>query len=485
MKRTATVAILAGAMLALPGAAMAKKQVPPPVNNSLPTISGTPVEGSPLTASTGSWTNNPASFAYRWQRCDGGGASCTAISGAASNRYVPGPADFGDTLRVEVTASNAGGSGAPATSAQTGVVTAPPGMPATAYQLNASHTGVTADSFWTGAVKRWSVNLGGGISYPLIVGGQVFVTVADSGSYGSRLYALNANTGALNWGPVELGGTYNWSGLTYDNGRIFTVNWSGMMEAFDANTGALQWNTQLPGNSDVSSPPTAFGGLVYTAGAGVGGTVFAVDESTGTVVWTGSVMNGDNSSPAVSSSGMYVSYACGQTYDFAPSTGALTWHRSTGCEGGGGKTPVLANGRLYVRDFSYPAILDASSGSVLGSLVSSGPAPAVSSTTVYDETGGTLTASGVTPGSPATWSFTGDGTLSSAPLLAGADVFIAGTSGNVYALSAAGGAVVWTAKAGSGVPAPDEQNVSQPLTGLAESGGLLLVPAGTTLVAFR
>jgi outer membrane protein assembly factor BamB len=344
---------------------------------------------------------------------------------------------------------------------------------------------VTTDAFWTGAVKRWSVGLGGGISYPLIVGNQVFVTVADSGSYGSRLYALNANTGAVNWGPVELGGTYYWSGLTYDNGRIFTVNWSGMMNAFDANTGALQWAVQLQGNADVSSPPTSFGGLVYTAGAGVGGTVFAVDEATGAVVWTGSVMNGDNSSPAVSSNGVFVSYACGQTYDFAPSTGALNWHRSTGCEGGGGKTPVLANGRLYIRDFSDPAILDSNSGSLLGSFASSGPAPAVSSTTVYEQTSGTLSASGVTPGSPTAWSFTGDGTLSSAPLLGGADVFIAGTSGNVYALSAADGTVVWSANAGNGVPAPDEQNVAQPLTGLAESGGLLVVPAGSTLVAFR
>jgi outer membrane protein assembly factor BamB len=484
LKRATTTAILAVAMLAFSGAAMAKKPVSSPVNAVLPAISGMPIEGSQLTASAGSWRNNPTSFAYRWQRCDSAGANCSAISRATSNSYTSGPADFGDTLRAVVTASNTGGS-AEATSAQTAVVTAPPGTPATAYQLNAAHTGVTGDGFWAGAVKRWFVNLGGGISYPLIVGNQVFVTVADSGTYGSRLYALNANTGSVNWGPVELGGTYFWSGLTYDNGRVFTVNWSGRMEAFDANSGALQWTIQLQGNADVSSPPTAFGGLVYTAGAGVGGTVFAVDEATGAVVWTGSVMNGDNSSPAVSSSGAYVSYACGQAYDFAPSTGGLEWHRSTGCEGGGGKTPVLANGRLYVRDFSYPAILDASSGSLLGAIASSGPAPAVSSTTVYDQVGGTLSASGVTPGSPTTWSFTGDGTLSSAPLLAGADVFIAGTSGNVYALSAADGTVVWSANAGNVVSAPDEQNVSQPLTGLAVSGGLLVVPAGNTLVAFR
>jgi outer membrane protein assembly factor BamB len=456
-----------------------------PVNTALPTISGSPVEGSTLAATTGLWANAPTTYAYQWQRCDRSGGGCAAISGASVNSYAPGPADFGDTLRVSVTATNAGGSSAPATSAQTAVVAAPPGTPATAYQLNPAHTGATPDPFWSGAIKRWSVNLGASISYPLIAGNLVFVTAGDNNSSGSRLYALDANTGIINWGPIEVGGGQPWSGLAYDAGRIFTVNEGGTMEAFDATTGVPDWSVQLPKQYVFSSPPTATGGLVYTGGAGSGGTLYAVDESTGAVVWTGSVMNGDNSSPAVSSGGVYVSYACGQTYDFAPLSGSLSWHVNTPCEGGGGKTPVLANGRVYVRDAQYPAVYDANTGSLLGPFVSAGPAPAVSSSNVYDQETGTLTASGVPTGSPTIWSFTGDGTLSSAPLVAGDDVFVAGTSGNVYALSAVTGSVAWSANAGAGIAAPDEQNVSQPLTGLAESGGLLVVPAGSTLVAFR
>ncbi|MEA2158891.1 MAG: hypothetical protein QOD66_1271 [Solirubrobacteraceae bacterium] len=360
----------------------------------------------------------------------------------------------------------------------------PPATPAVAYQLNAAHTGVTADAVAASPRKRWTVNFSGGVSYPLIANGRVYVNVADTPAYGSKLYALNASTGATVWGPVELYGTYDWSGLAYDGGRVFTVNGDGVMSAFDATTGAPAWSTQLPNQYSFSSAPTAAGGYVYTGGAGSGGTVYSVNESTGAVSWTASVQNGDDSSPAVSGSGVYVSYACGQAYDFAPLTGVQLWHRATGCEGGGGKTPVLANGRLYVRDSFSPAVLDAGSGAFLSAFSASGPAPAVDSTSIYRLSGSALTAASLSSGADR-WSFGGDGTLTSAPLVAGGTVFVGGSSGNLYGLSSATGKVTWSARVGSPILPPDEQNVSQPLTGLATSGGLLLVPAGKTLVAFR
>jgi endoglucanase len=112
--------------LALGGPAAARRHAPP-VNTALPTINGTPVQGSALTASTGSWTNSPTSYGYKWQRCASG--SCSPISGATSSMYVLQAADVGDTIDVVVTASNPWGSGT-ATSAQTAVVTAAPPPPA-------------------------------------------------------------------------------------------------------------------------------------------------------------------------------------------------------------------------------------------------------------------------------------------------------------------------------------------------------------------
>lgn len=97
-------------------------QLVPPVNTSPPTISGTAQVGQTLSASSGSWSENPSGYAYQWQRCNSSGASCSAVSGATAQAYTLSPADLNTTIRVTVTASNSAGSSAPASSAQTAVV---------------------------------------------------------------------------------------------------------------------------------------------------------------------------------------------------------------------------------------------------------------------------------------------------------------------------------------------------------------------------
>jgi hypothetical protein len=81
-----------------------------PANTSKPTISGTAKAGETLTASSGSWSNSPTSFSYRWQRCNSSGSSCSNISGAANQTYLVQKGDVDRRLRVSVTASNSDGS---------------------------------------------------------------------------------------------------------------------------------------------------------------------------------------------------------------------------------------------------------------------------------------------------------------------------------------------------------------------------------------
>jgi parallel beta-helix repeat protein len=93
----------------------------PPTNTNLPAISGTAQSGQALSASAGSWSGWPTSYAYRWRRCDSSGSNCAKISGATSKSYGLTRADVGSTMKVVVTANNSDGS-ASAASPRTAVV---------------------------------------------------------------------------------------------------------------------------------------------------------------------------------------------------------------------------------------------------------------------------------------------------------------------------------------------------------------------------
>jgi outer membrane protein assembly factor BamB len=365
-----------------------------------------------------------------------------------------------------------------------GATTSPPAGPTTdtAYQIGVSHDGFSGDTAIAPPLaSRWTHSFTGLVSYPLIADGMVFVTVADvSSGYGTDLYALKKSDGSVVWSQF-ISGTYYWSNATYDNGQIFVVNYDGLLRAFDAATGTLNWSVQLPGQYAFSSPPTASKGVVYVGGAGSGGTLYAVSETNGSVLWTQAVENGDNSSPALSSTSVFVSYACGVTYSFARSTGALQWVTSPSCEGGGGRTPVYYQGLLYMRDpILGNLILNASTGKETGTF-SAGPAPAFAGKTGLFLSAGTLSA---VDGSKTVWTFTGDGGLDTAPIVVGTTVYVGSSSGMIYGLSLATGELVWSANTGSSIDGPDEQNVSSPLTGLGAGQGLLVVPAGDQLVAY-
>ena len=109
--RRQVIALLVGlaAGLALVGASEAATQLAP-VNTAPPTIDGTTTVGRTLTASNGTWSNSPTSYAYQWLRCNGSGVSCVAVANGTQQSYTLVRADAGHSMRVRVTASNADGS---------------------------------------------------------------------------------------------------------------------------------------------------------------------------------------------------------------------------------------------------------------------------------------------------------------------------------------------------------------------------------------
>jgi outer membrane protein assembly factor BamB len=360
--------------------------------------------------------------------------------------------------------------------------------PAVAYQVDVAHSGVQVDDSLVPPLgRRWQATFEGAVSYPLIAGGLVYVTVESSSGHGTTLYALDRQGGSVVWSrPVS--GTA-WSNAAYDADRLFVADTNGYVQAVAADTGALGWARQLPDEYFASAPPTASDGVVYV---GVSGTssLYALDEATGTILARQRVQYGDKSSPTLSSSGVFVSYACNQAFGFSRPSLSLLWHYSGPCGGGGGKTAVYADGRLYTRDFFGNLILDTATGDLVRSYTPEHtqiPAPAVDSSAIYSLSWGELSAQTVSDGS-VLWRFSGDGQLDTAPIVlsssAGRLVVEGSASGMLYGLSASTGEVVWKTDVGAPPPSPDEQNVAEPLSGISAGEGLLLVPAGSTLSAY-
>lgn len=94
---------------------------PPSADAGTPTVTGSPIDGTTLTAG-GTWSGTPPiALTYLWERCDALSSVCTTIPGATAATYTLTSADIGALVRVTVGASNAGG-GDQATSTAVGPI---------------------------------------------------------------------------------------------------------------------------------------------------------------------------------------------------------------------------------------------------------------------------------------------------------------------------------------------------------------------------
>ncbi len=177
-----------------------------PVNTALPVVSGTAEEGETLSASTGTWTESPTSYAYQWEDCNASGASCSVISGATSNTRVLAASDVGHTLRVVVKATNAGGSGEAVSAATATVVAEPPAAPTNTALPSISGTAEEGKTFsassgtWTGSptsyAYQWEDCNASGASCSVISGATVSTRVLAASDVGHTLRVVVKATNA-------------------------------------------------------------------------------------------------------------------------------------------------------------------------------------------------------------------------------------------------------------------------------------------------
>jgi outer membrane protein assembly factor BamB len=417
---------------------------------------------------------NGSQFAPTATVCWNGVPRPTTFVSSTNLTALIGASDIASVGHVLVTVTNPSDQGG--TSNPIILTITPPD--AVAFQINPGHSGaVTFPSATLPATSTWSVTLDGPPSYALIMEGKVVVTLPISG--GSEIIALDQATGAKVWGPVVLSGS---ASATYDQGQVFVSQCStssGILQALDAATGNPKWSAMIGGYGGYGAPPTAANGFVYASTWS--GTITAFDQSTGAIAWNSYA---SSCSPAVTSDGVYLTYTdMAEMLDSA--TGAAIWTAPQGGSGGGGATPVVANGLLFAPDgfaFYDGQVLDARTGALKGTYAASVP-PAIGPELGFFLQSGTLRGIRLS-NNTIVWSFAGDGNLVTSPILVNDVVFVGSSSGTLYALDAATGTPVWSQTLPGAIPSGPSWSTNRPYSGLSAGDGLLVVPAGNTLTAF-
>ena len=216
---------------------------------------------------------------------------------------------------------------------------------------------------------------------------------------------------------------------------------------------------------------------MYVGGSG---NLYALDEQTGRTLWTQQV-NGDYSPPTLMGSRIFVAYIGHQFDAFSAYDGKLLWNPPGTGTGGGGDTVAAYRGRIYAHEDGQTLILDARKGRVVGRLPC-GTIPAFRGSTGFFLCHGRLTGLDL-PSLRRRWSFSGDGALVSAPLVAGDAVFVASAKGHLYAIRPADGKLLATADLGAPAAAPDEAGGSL-TTGMNAGEGVLVVSLADRIEAF-
>jgi len=344
---------------------------------------------------------------------------------------------------------------------------------AVGFQIGHSHAGSQpSDTLVPPLRQAWAVDLPAAqtnpqFSYPLIVAGHVFVTGWRYGQPGS-LTALALASGSVVWGPIDIGGDGHWSALTYDNGAVYTVVGDGTVNAVDAATGAVLWTRALA--AGVHAEPAAGSGAVYVA---TSSSLVALRESDGAPLWSRAIATSSSNTPAVVGGQVFVSDGPGAALAFDAS-GTQLWRHVGGT--GDARAVAVYQGRVFVRDssdWSKSLILDAASGAAVGTFRSQS-IPAFSGNLAIELNNGVLSAQDLTSGNTV-WTFTGDVGLTVTPIVVNGYVYTGSWDGELYALNAATGAVVWMAGTAN-LPAGSETGASAPLLGLAAGQGYLVVP---------
>jgi outer membrane protein assembly factor BamB len=253
---------------------------------------------------------------------------------------------------------------------------------------------------------KWRTNIGGGcFASASVVDGKLYT--ADTGSANGKLHALDAVTGQVLWTfPSDaLPGDHAWTSPPVANGVVyFGVNRPiPVVYAVNATTGQEIWHHTGPTANIVSSPALESGRLYV---AFTDGTIRALDAANGQVIWSVNHPGGAYSSPAVADGRLYIAIHNRGLLALNTNTGSQLWLAPM--PGPQWSSPAVEDGRVFVgsRDDQKLYAFDAVTGNTL-------------------------------------WTFTTNDWVQTSPAVANGVVYIGNNAGNVYALNAQSGVLIW------------------------------------------
>lgn len=210
----------------------------------------------------------------------------------------------------------------------------------------------------------WKYHTGANVSStPLIDNGVVYV-----GSSDNNLYALNAATGALIW-TYATGAMINQSSPALDNGVVFIGSRDGYLHAVYTANGQAKWKYSTGGISLEMSNPKVYNGFVYIGGwyntsdFSEAGSVYAINEQSGTLVWSSLNSVGFGSDPAIDNNSLFITGDDGNISALNATAGTILWQKNILPNGAG---PTVSDGTVYVGGggTGYFYALDATTGTV-------------------------------------------------------------------------------------------------------------------------
>jgi outer membrane protein assembly factor BamB len=176
-----------------------------------------------------------------------------------------------------------------------------------------------------------------------VIGG---ITLADGVAYfgtaNNDIFALDANTGEVNWtakaeGPI-------WGTVLVAEGAAYVPSLDHHLYAFSTDGGQLLWRKDM--GASVGSVPAYADGKLFVGT--FGNAVYALNATTGDEVWKFATSNWVWGTPVVNAGKVYFADLSGNIFAVSAESGTQLWQAAAGAAVRG--SPALAGDKLIVGD---------------------------------------------------------------------------------------------------------------------------------------